>query len=85
MNIDKEVLYGAKDFPTQKNPKVEKSSTSSNYQILDDDKKLDSTISRLTENPGNPKPETMTYKICGIIFCNYTSFNIVYLNWKQKI
>ncbi|KAL6435184.1 hypothetical protein ACFW04_005338 [Cataglyphis niger] len=63
MNIDKKVIYGAKN-PTQKNPNVKKSSTSSNYQILDDDKKLDSTISRLTKNPGNQEPGIMTYKIC---------------------
>lgn len=80
MNIDKEVIYGAKNFPTQKNLKVEKSSTSSSYRVLDDDKKFDFTNSRLTEKPG-----IMTYKICGIIFCNYTFFNIVNLNWKQKI
>lgn len=80
MNIDEEVIYGAKDFPTQENFKAEKSSTSSSYRVLDDDKKFDFTISRLTE-----KPETMEYKICGINFCNYAFFNIVNFNWRQKI
>ncbi|XP_050462075.1 uncharacterized protein LOC126857042 [Cataglyphis hispanica] len=67
VNIDKEVIHETKDSTTQKNFKVEKSSTSNNYQILDDDKKLDSTINgnpKITKNPGNPEPGTMTYKIC---------------------
>ncbi|XP_070160571.1 uncharacterized protein [Polyergus mexicanus] len=59
VNIDEEIIYGAKDFPTQENFKAEKSTTSSSYRMLDDDKKFDFTISRLTEKPG-----TMEYKIC---------------------
>lgn len=69
MNSD-EVTYEEKDFPKEENLKPDKS-TSNIYQMLDDGKKSDFTIS-------NPNPG-IKHKIYGINFCNHF-YNIINLN-----